>query len=242
LKLIAVSIGNSRITAALVDGEKVLSKNSVGVISTEEWTALIAWMNQQDSNHKKVCVSVNPTQFKLFEDALKEQFILIGRDIPIPIENLTSPSGQTGHDRLMNGYAASKIYGSPTIVVDFGTAFTFNLIDSKGSFLGGAIAPGLDLASASLSNCAQLPEVKPELDLTPLVGHDTESAIMSGLLNGYLGMVETMIMRFLDQTNNSAAVVATGGYAPYFTSHLSVFSSHDPDLLFKGIALAYAAS
>jgi type III pantothenate kinase len=146
-------------------------------------------------------------------------------------------------DRLLCGYAASKIYGPPLLVIDCGTALTFNWVDEKGDFRGGAIAAGLGLSAAGLAKgCVQLPHVPPSPASVPLLGEDTPSAIHSGLVHGYAGMVEAMTRKFLKDMGRETKVVVTGGEAVYVIPNQDLFPIHDPDLLLKGIALAYEES
>jgi pantothenate kinase type III len=236
LKTAALSIGNSNLTAALVDGTEVLDKRSVPVRSHDEWPGLIDWI--RETGCPTAAVSVNPLAASALEERFPDKLHLVGRDVPVPIENRTRAPEQTGHDRLLTGFAGAAIFGPPLLVVDFGTAFTFNLIDDTGAFAGGAIAPGLGLAIQSLAGgCAQLPEVERPRGEIPLVGLDTASAIRSGLFNGYLGLVESLVQRLMREAGPDCRAVATGGDAAFFAS---LFSLHEPDLLLKGVALAFA--
>jgi type III pantothenate kinase len=240
--IVAISLGNSRITAGRLDGGEVRERQSASAREPDEWPDLLDWISGHGPSTRLVAVSVNPAAAEAFGERLAHGWLLMGRDLEIPVRNLTARPEQTGHDRLLSGYAAQKLYGRPVLVVDFGTAFTFNLMDEEGSFLGGAIAPGLEISKAGLfKRCAQLPWIEGPEDEVPLVGKDTESAIRSGIFNGYLGLVESLVNRMRDSTGNQCTVVATGGDAPYFVQRTSLFEIHDPDLLLKGIALAFEA-
>lgn len=241
MKTAALSIGNSNLSAALVDGAEVLEKRSVPVRSLDEWPGLIDWI--KEAGCPAAAVSVNPGAAASLEERFPDKLWIVGRDVPIPIENRTCSPEQAGHDRLLTGWAGSRIFGPPLLVVDFGTAFTFNVIDGSGAFTGGAIAPGLGLAIRALGRgCAQLPEVERPSGTIPLRGLDTGSAIRSGLFNGYLGLVESLVHGLLEESEQGCRTVATGGDADFFLSRTSLFSLHDPDLLLKGVALAFQAS
>jgi type III pantothenate kinase len=240
--ILAISLGNSRITAGRVDGHEVLEKRGAPARDPEEWPDLLDWIYGQGSSMPIVAVSVNPAVAEAFGERLGHAWLLLGRDLEIPVRNRTRKPEQTGHDRLLDGYAAQKLHGRPVLAVDFGTAFTFNLMDEEGAFLGGAIAPGLEISRAGLfKRCAQLPWIEGPVEEVPLLGKDTESAIRSGIYNGYLGLVESLVTRLKDSVAGPCAVVATGGDAPFFVRHSSLFDHHDPDLLLKGIALAHEA-
>jgi len=243
LKIAALSIGNSRISGALIKDGNVLDIKSVMAVDQSGWPVFIDWLVERAEDSPIVAVSVNPPVKAAFEKRCAGPLVMIGRDHPIPILNLILCPEKTGHDRLLSGYAGSKIFGPPLVVVDFGTAITFNLIDGEGAFQGGAIVPGLGLAAQSLARgCALLPAVDRDIKPVPLIGRDTESAIRSGLLNGYLGMVESMISGFRKEMDGFFRVVATGGDARFFVSNTDLFFAHDPNLLLKGVALAFSAS
>lgn len=240
MKITAISIGNSRISAARLQDADLLETRSAGADDEESWDDLVQWILSGGGEAIKVAASVNPSRAEAFEARFPEPLFFWGRDRSVPMMNRTRRPEETGVDRLLSGYGASLLYGPPLLVVDFGTAFTFNLIDKEGAFLGGAILPGLDLAAASLdAGCSQLPSIDPPLTPVPLVGLDTESAMASGIANGYLGMVETLVERFLAESEKGCRAVATGGRASFFVSNTALFFRHDPDLLLKGIALAY---
>jgi type III pantothenate kinase len=183
--------------------------------------------------------SVNNPLLKDVERALPFSLRLAERDFPIPIKNLCRKPELTGHDRLLDGFAAGTLYGLPVIALDFGTALTFNVVGPKGAFLGGAIVPGLGLSTSSLaSGCSQLPQVALS-KAPPVLGRDTESAIASGLLNGYVGLVDHMVQLLKEEVHPNCRVVATGGEAHLIASRSNTIETLDPDLTLRGISLAF---
>lgn len=225
-----------------MDGNRIEQRYAEAIDAPDLWPPLIKKiMNHADDGVPLAAVSVRPETEEAFRGSLSASVHVVGRDLPIPIENLTRTPETTGHDRLLSGFAASRIYGAPVIVVDFGTAFTFNAIDEDGAFLGGAIAPGLGMAESMLSKrCALLPEVPRPEGTVPVIGRDTQEAMQSGLYNGYLGYVKNMILEMREAHGRKCPVIATGGDASYFLTHLApLFDEHDPDLLLKGVGLAY---
>lgn len=160
-------------------------------------------------------------------------------DVEIGIEVLLDRPEEVGADRLVNAVGAFVHYGGPKIVVDFGTATTFDVIDARGNYLGGAIAPGVNLSLAALHQAsAQLPRVaigRPDR----VIGKNTVQAMRSGVYWGYIGMIEGMIARIRGELGEPVGVVATGGLAPLFTECTDVLGHADPDLTLKGLYAVY---
>lgn len=156
-----------------------------------------------------------------------------------PIINAYEPPEAVGIDRLVNAVAIEKKYGLPACVVDFGTATTFDAIDRDYHYLGGAIAPGVNIsAEALVSHTAKLPKV--DLQLPPnVIGHNTTHAMQSGLLWGYISMVEGMVMRFKAELGEDTQVIATGGLAALVGSHTHCIDAVDPWLTLEGLYLIW---
>ena len=145
-----------------------------------------------------------------------------------------------GADRLVAAVAAKQKFGAPVIVIDFGTATTFNAVNRAGEFAGGAIAPGLHLAADALyRSTAQLPRV--DLALPPrAVATNTIQAIQSGILVGYLGMIEGMIARMrVELDAPDTRVIATGGLAPMLAPQARIIDAVEPDLILDGLRIIY---
>lgn len=142
---------------------------------------------------------------------------------------------ELGADRIVNAVAAHTYYGGPKIVVDFGTATTFDVVDSEGDYRGGAIAPGINLSIEALHlAAAQLPRVsigRPERT----IGTNTVQAMRSGVFWGYLGLIEGIIKRIQMELGSPADVVATGGLAPLFADCTDALTRVDPQLTLKGL-------
>lgn len=148
---------------------------------------------------------------------------------------------QIGADRLANAYAGIRHYGAPLIVVDFGTAITFDIIDSQGRYLGGLIVPGIQTASEALFQKAAL---LTKVDLNPpvdLIGSDTSSSVQSGIINGFTCMVDGLIEKISRSLEATPIVVATGGQAGLIADRSELINIVDPDLTIKGISLLYNA-
>ncbi len=144
-----------------------------------------------------------------------------------------------GADRIVDAAAVQHLYGGPACVVDFGTATTFDAISKEGDYLGGAIAPGIGIASEALfMRAAKLPRV--ELKRPPnAIGRNTVHAMQSGLLFGYVGLVEGLVARFRRELGPEMKVIATGGLAEIIAQETSVIDIINPWLTLDGLALIW---
>jgi type III pantothenate kinase len=164
------------------------------------------------------------------------QALVVGApDVKLGIEVLVERPEEVGADRLVNAVGAHLEYGGPMIIVDFGTATTFDVIDENGAYLGGVIAPGVNLSLEALHTAsAQLPRVaigRPER----IIGKNTVQAMRSGIFWGYIGLIEGMIARIRSEYGATLDVIATGGLAPLFTECTGAIPRSDPDLTLKGL-------
>lgn len=145
-----------------------------------------------------------------------------------------------GADRIVDAAAAYRLYGGPACIVDFGTATTFDAITDKGHYLGGAITPGIGIsADALFQRAAKLPKV--DLARPPsAIGRNTVHAIQSGLLFGYVGLVEGMVARFRAELGPDMIVIGTGGLAPIIANETTVIQHLAPWLTLDGLRMIYA--
>jgi type III pantothenate kinase len=146
-----------------------------------------------------------------------------------------------GADRALNAIAAHAKHAGDLIVVDFGTATTFDLIDPSGAYKGGIIAPGLNLSlDALVSAAAKLPRIAIEApDSDSVVGRTTQSQMLIGIYWGYVAMIEGLVARMKRQIGRPARVVATGGLATIFANRTSLFDAVEPDLTIQGLILLH---
>ena len=145
--------------------------------------------------------------------------------------------GEAGADRVANTAAAAE-YGLPALVIDFGTATTFDIIDADGAYAGGVIAPGVALSVEALHGAtAQLPLVDPASwsAAMPVMGRNTLDAMNAGLFYGYVGLVEGIVARLEAELGGGMTVIATGGLAGGFAPAIAAVDHHDPDLTLKGM-------
>jgi type III pantothenate kinase len=155
--------------------------------------------------------------------------------MPIRYDN----PAEVGADRIVNAVAAVKRYGAPVIVLDFGTATTFDVVSARGEYLGGVIAPGLGISAEALfSRAARLARVEVR-EPARVIGRTTQESIQSGLFHGYVALVEGLVRRVREELGVAAPVVATGGIAPVFRESLSFLDAVDPGLTLEGLRLIW---
>jgi type III pantothenate kinase len=150
---------------------------------------------------------------------------------------------EVGADRIVNTLAAFHLIAGPAIVVDFGTSTNFDVVSAKGEFLGGALAPGIEISLDALAaRAAQLRKVELVLPRSP-IGKNTVEALQSGVLYGFAGQVDGLVRRLaaaLEPTDpGSVAVIATGGLAPLILDHAETLTRHEPDLTLVGLRLIH---
>jgi type III pantothenate kinase len=159
--------------------------------------------------------------------------------VDLGIQVLTENPNEVGADRLVNAVGAKERYGGPLIVVDFGTATTFDVIDVDGNYRGGVIAPGINLSLEALhSAAAQLPRVAVARPAS-VIGRGTVPAMQSGIYWGYVGLIEGLVRRIADEFGQAMKVVATGGLAPLFNEATAVIEFLDRDLTIRGLQVIH---
>ena len=155
---------------------------------------------------------------------------------------LYEPASDVGADRLVDAVAARQKYGAPCIIVDFGTATTFNAIDANGDYLGGVITPGIMIsADALFERTAKLPRVDIKRPRA-VIGSSTVSAMQSGLYHGYVGLVDGVLRKMISELGGSPTVIATGGLAPLIATGSELIVSVDDTLTLEGLRLVYEQS
>ena len=253
--LVAIDAGNTNVVFAVFDGETLRAKwraSSDAKRTADEYavwlTQLMALQNLKPADITGAIIAnvVPASAYNL--NTLCSQFfqlepMVIGDpkvDIGIPVR--TDPPGTVGADRLVNTLAAHRAYGGPLIVIDFGTATTFDIVGPDGAYEGGVIAPSAQHSVEALYRAAaQLPRVKIERP-AQVIGKDTVPAMQSGIYWGYVGLIEGLTARIREEYGRPMKVIATGGLATLYAEAAPVIEVVDPDLTLRGLRLIHAAN
>ncbi len=249
--LAAFDIGNTRVSVGIFDGEALRSAFSLATDvrrTAEEYALLLAGLLQEEGVSRTevqgaAIASVVPPLTEAFEQLCVRLFrvrpLTVGNGTRTGIRVVTYNPREVGTDRVVNAVAAHHLYDGPAIIVDFGTATTFDVVGDDGSYLGSAIAPGLGLSAEALferaSRLQRVDLVRPKT----VVGKDTASALQSGLLYGHLAMVEGMVARIQAELGQRALVVATGEQASLVVREAAGVDRIEPHLTLIGLRLLY---
>lgn len=249
--LLLIDVGNTNTSFALYREREALGHWRLSTArerTAEEYAALLLQLMSiggfsRESVGAVVVSSVVPqTVFPLRK--MSERFFacrafVVGEDVPIPIANKLINPREAGADRLINALAAVRRYPAPLIIVDFGTATTFDVIDDEGAFLGGIIAPGVNLSIEALHRAAaKLPHIAVEPP-PQVIGRSTVQAMQSGVFFGYVGLIEGLAHRVQAEYGKTMTIIATGGLAPLFARHCKLVEHVDPDLTMIGLVEVY---
>lgn len=187
--------------------------------------------------------SVVPQVMYSINNAMRKYFnkepLIVGENLPIKIENKYDNKKEVGADRLVNSYSAIKKYGTPLIIVDFGTATTFDVVDKSGAYLGGVIYPGIKISMDALfKNAAKLPKV--ELNqVDSVIGKNTINSMQAGAIYGYIGAVKNIVSAIEDELGEKTKIIATGGLATYIDDFGKIFEKVDKTLTLDGLRMIY---
>ena len=246
MKILAADIGNTKSAIAIMDGLDVLKSFDISSHASVPDT-LHGLLRGLDEEHKPwplIAASVNPRGLDTLEEAFSQfgggKVSATTRDFAIPIDNNTTSPAQVGQDRLLNSLAAKRRFGDECIVVDFGTAITFDVVQG-GAYVGGVITPGIGLAMEALhQKTALLPLVDPK-GKPQILGKDTASAIHAGVYYGYIGLVKNVLAELIKEYTKRPPIIASGGYGVYLAQEITEIQEAIPSLTHEGIALAWQA-
>jgi type III pantothenate kinase len=244
---LAIDMGNTSINLAVIRGKVVVREYQLLQKELKKSDAALAQLLKKikkASNIEEVILcSVVPEKNRLLEKQIKKvlgkKLKVVGRDVKVPIKNKYAKPGQVGQDRLVVAYAARELYGTPAVVIDFGTAITFDLVNKLGHYEGGIIVPGMSLSAETLSRkTALLPRIDRILPPTRLVGKNTKESILSGLFFGYGALSAGLIDMMARSIKGRPKVIVTKGLSHLMKRFISKkVSKIDPHLVFKGLAL-----
>ena len=248
--LLAIDVGNTNTVFALHDGVSFISEWRCSKESTRTADQYFVWLRQlmqhngfSDAVIDEVVIS-NTAPATLFNlRVLCDRYfdcrpLVVGKDgCSLPVEIRVDNPSEVGADRLVNTISAHHSYGPNLIVLDFGTATTFDVVGSDGAYVGGVIAPGVNLSLEALKNAAaHLPHI--DITMPPqVVGTNTVACIQSGAFWGYVGLIEGVCARISAEKDREMKVIATGGLSPLFARATSVIDQTDPDITMRGLVL-----
>ncbi|MHC4396811.1 MAG: type III pantothenate kinase [Planctomycetota bacterium] len=253
MNLIAVDIGNTNITIGLFleNKEEYIksvpggSKTKLTELLKSTWGKIPILKSSKEKKRDGVIVvsSVKPAWTREVKQIVKQSFsekiLLIDKDIPFPMNLSVKEPDKIGTDRVLSASAAYAVVEAAVVVADFGTAVTIDLVDDRGVFVGGVICPGFEISADALKqNTAQLPKVKVTRPKLPF-GKNTTEAINCGLYYSAIGTLEEVIRRFAEKIGRWPQTVITGAAAELIKDDCEFIDSYVPNLVVKGIALAY---
>jgi type III pantothenate kinase len=253
--LLAIDAGNTNVVFALVDGGMIVARWRIATDPRRTADEYAVWLNQLLilEGHDRgvidavIIATVVPRALHNLEVLSSKYFqvvpLIAGKD---PVEwgillDVEEPSS-VGADRVVNAIAAHSLHEGDLIVVDFGTATTFDVVDYSGAYKGGVIAPGINLSlDALVSAAAKLPRIAIEAPASQsVIGRTTEDQMLIGVYWGYVAMIEGLVERMKAEIGRPVTVISTGGLASLIDTHTSLFDAIDPDLTIQGLWLLYA--
>jgi type III pantothenate kinase len=253
--LLAIDAGNTNVVFALVDGGEIRARWRIATDPRRTADQYAVWLHQllelegfaRDAVDAVIIGTVVPRALHNLEVLAGKYFrceaLVAGQGKAAwPVEFDVDEPENVGADRALNAIAAHAKYPGDLIVIDFGTATTFDLVDGAGAYKGGIIAPGINLSLDALVNAAaKLPRIAieaPKDDLS-VIGRTTQSQMQIGIYWGYVAMIEGLTERMKKELARPAKVVATGGLASLFDEHTNVFDAIEPDLTIQGLSILY---
>jgi len=253
MNLIAVDIGNTNIKMGLfLDGEEKLTasiperaKSEITEVLQSYWAKVpLLRASKEEKRDGVIVVSSVKEQSggmvrKIAKENLNEKILVIGVDVPFPMDLSVSEPEKVGTDRIVSAAAAYSVVESAVVVADFGSAVTIDVVDDRGVFAGGVIVPGFEMGAKALENgTSQLPKVKVTRPEYPF-GQDTKEAINCGLYYQAIGTLEEVVRRYSQEIGSWPKTIVTGGGAQIIADDCDFIDSYVPDLVLKGIALSY---
>ena len=252
--ILAIDVGNTNLVFALVAGGEIKARWRIATDPRRTADQYSVWLHQllelegfsRDQVEGVIIGTVVPRALHnltvLSEKYFRKTPVVAGQGAAEwPLQLDVDEPQNVGADRALNAIAAHAKYPGDLIVVDFGTATTFDVVSASGAYTGGIIAPGINLSlDALVSAAAKLPRIAIEApESNSVIGRTTEGQMIIGIYWGYVAMLEGLVERIRAELGRPAKVVATGGLATLFDKHTSVFDAIEPDLTIQGLSLLY---
>lgn len=248
---LVIDAGNTNIVFALWDGTRFVMefRHETNLRATSDdlavWLLPLLQLEKRAFSDIRgaVIASVVPAldyALRAFvREYLKVEPLFIAHDIALPFAVKLPQPEQLGADRLANAAAVRLHYAYPAVVIDLGTATTFDVVDVRGDYIGGVIAPGPQQSLRALTDAAaKLPHIHISRPASAL-GHDTVSAMQSGLFWGYVGLIEGILKQLKQETGVAVSIIATGGLAKLFADHIPGLTAMDPAITLRGALALY---
>jgi len=246
--LLAIDVGNTNSKFALFSGDAIVAQWRLRTEAKRTADEYAAWVTQlmrlsefepssvSGAILASVVPAVNVHIRRLCETYFKTRLLVVGEpDCHLGIKVLIDRPQEAGADRLVGVIAGYKKHGGPLVTVDFGSATTFDIADRDGNFVGGVLAPGVELTIESFYlMTARLPRIRVEKPAT-VIGRATVPAMQSGIFWGYVGLIESLLRRIRAEYGEPMKVVATGGLAAVFKEEIGLFDAIEPDLMSLGL-------
>ncbi|NQT75116.1 MAG: type III pantothenate kinase [Candidatus Omnitrophica bacterium] len=245
--LLAVDIGNTSINNGIFEGGGGRLRQTFRIsayardLKQQYARKLRPYLNKIEC---AMVVSVAPRALRQVEGALRKilpgDILVVGRDMDTGVKNRYKDPRQVGQDRLVNARAAYEMYGGPCVVVDFGTAITIDVINRNREYLGGVIAPGVEISLEALSRrAALLPRVNIKRP-AGILGKETRQSMISGAVYGFSSLCDGIVKKLKKMYCRQAKVVATGGLSRLIGPYCETVSRIDPELTLKGLNLIFS--
>lgn len=252
--LLTIDIGNTQTVLGLFEGDELDRTWRIATYDTrtaDELAVLITSLLTQHGNGATVtgialCSTVPVALHEMRQMCTRyygeTPVVVVEPGVRTGVPILTDNPKEVGSDRIVNSLAAATLFGGPAIVVDFGTATTFDAVSAKGEYVGGAIAPGVEISVEALgARGAQLRKVELARPRS-VIGRNTVEALQSGILYGFAGQVDGIVHRMaaeLAADPDTVTVIATGGLAPMVIDETEAIDEHDPWLTLRGLKLVF---
>lgn len=245
--LLTADIGNTSITLGIFDEDALVEEFRLASdkdLPLEEYEVLLKSLFKNFSVKGCIISSVVEELNEKFKSAVKNVFkiepLFLSTEINTGIKIALDNPQEAGADRIANAAGAFVLYEKPVIVVDFGTATTFDIVNKNGEFIGGIIAPGLNLQMKVLNKfTSKLPKIDVAIS-NSAIGHNTQDAILSGVIRGSAGMIDGLVEQCEKELGEKAVLVATGGYSGLICSYLKrPFDFINPTLTLEGLRYLY---
>jgi type III pantothenate kinase len=249
--LLAIDVGNTHTVLGIYDGERLVADWRMASLThrtvDENWLTIKSFCTDANIPLAEIdgvgISSVVPDLTDVFESLARKYFkvepVTVTASLDLGMRVLYTDPAAVGADRLCNAIAGFRKYGGPLVVLDFGTATTFDVIAASGDYLGGVITLGLDSTASELHRrAAKLPKIELRFP-SSVIGKETEASMQSGVMFGTVDAVEGIIRRIAAELGGKPKVIATGGLSGIIAAHTSVIDACEPSLVLDGVRLIY---